>query len=367
MKMLRIDVYSRIAAAAVAATLAGAATLATASSASAQSVTPAARFVVPAASAATVTASHGSASIGKIVFRRWLNDAHTRGEIFTINSDGSGLFQVTHTPKAASTEPDLSPGGRWIDYMVIRHGDLETGRLFKIRPDGSDRTSLSKSCTGVCVGDGFPDWSQTGLIAFQRNLSANPAKPVGFSAIFVMTPEGTGVRQLTLRSENPASGHNRFYDESPGWAPSGRQLAFDRGRNSDNLHAIFTVQSNGGGLRRITPWQLDASQPQYSPNGQWIAFRSCEGCDTTGNIWLVHPDGSGLHQLTHTAPGTGKWASCAFSPNGRWVVSAEGQVVGGQLQNADVFIIPAVGGAPINVTNDPAFWDSAPDWGLGQA
>jgi Tol biopolymer transport system component len=328
----------------------------------------AAGFVAPTVStAATLRASHGTASIGKIVFRRWLNDSHTRGEIFTIESDGSGLFLVTHTPGEASTEPDPSPDGRWIDYMVIRNGDLSTGRLFKIRPDGSDRTSLSASCTGACVGDGFPDWSHTGRIAFQRNLSANPAKPVGFSAIFVMTPQGTGVRQLTLRSENPASGHNRFFDESPGWAPSGRQLAFDRRRNADNLHAIFTVRPNGSGLRRITPWRLDASQPQYSPNGRWIAFRSCESCDTSGNIWLVHPDGSGLHALTHTRPGTGRWASCAFSPNGRWVVSAEGPVVGGVLQNADVFIIPASGGAPTDVTNDPAFWDSAPDWGLGNA
>jgi Tol biopolymer transport system component len=329
---------------------------------------PAAVFAAPAPAAAAVSAaSHGTAANGKIVFRRWLSDSHTRGEIFTIKSDGSALFQVTHTPRAASTEPDPSPDGRWIDYMVIRNGDLGTGRLFKIRPDGSGRTSLSKSCTGVCEGDGFPDWSRTGLIAFQRNLSADPARPIGFSAIFVMTPDGTNVRQLTLLSESPASGRNRFVDESPGWAPSGRQLAFDRGRNSDNLHAIFTMRPNGAGLRRITPWKLDASQPQYSPNGRWIAFRSCESCDTSGNIWLVHPDGSGLHALTHTPPGTGKWASCAFSPNGRWVVSAESPVMGGQLQNAEVFIIPASGGTPQDVTNDPAHWDSAPDWGLGRA
>jgi len=366
MKKPRTNGTSRLTAAAVAAAMAGTAPLATAASVAAQGGAPAAGLVAPAVSAAPA-ASHGSASVGKIVFRRWLNTSHTRGEIFTIKSDGSGLVQVTHTPGAASTEPDPSPDGRWIDYMVIRNGDLSTGRLFKIRPDGSGRTSLSESCTGVCVGDGFPDWSHTGLIAFQRNLSANPAQPVGFSAIFVMTPDGTHVRQVTLRSENPASGSNRFFDESPGWSPDGRQLAFGRGRSSDGLHAIFTVQVNGGGLRRITPWNLDAAQPQYSPNGQWIAFRSCEGCNISGNIWLVHPDGSGLHPLTQALAGTGKWQSCAFSPNGRWVVSAEGQVAGGVLQNAHIFIIPASGGAPANVTNDPAFWDSAPDWGLGQA
>jgi hypothetical protein len=41
--------------------------------------------------------------------------------------------------------------------------------------------------------------------------------------------------------------------------------------------------------------------------------------------------------------------------------------VGGVLQNAAVFIIPATGGTPADMTNDPAHWDSAPDWGLGQA
>jgi TolB protein len=337
-------------------------------SATALTVTTGPVFAATTPEAAVPTSSHavahadGRSTDGKIVFRRWFDDAHTRGDIFTIRRNGTGLFQVTHTATGASTEPDPSPDGRWIDYMVIQNGDLSSGRVFKIRLNGSDATDLSGSCTGDCVGDGFPDWSNTGLIAFQRTLSADPSQPVGYSAIFVMTPTGRHVRQVTLRSESAAASNNRFYDESPGWSPTGRQIAFDRGRNSDNLHAIFTVGLNGRGLRRITPWALDASQPQYSPNGRWIAFRSCENCQFSGNIWLVHPDGSGLHALTHTAPGTGKWASCAFSPSGRWVVAAEGAVVNGQLQNAAVFVIPAGGGTPRNVTNDPAFWDSAPDW-----
>jgi Tol biopolymer transport system component len=327
----------------------------------------AAAIATPSASAAA-HASPKAASNGRIVFRRWLDSHHTRGEIFTINPNGTGLLQVTHTPKGASTEPDPSPDGRWIDYMVIHHGDLDTGRLFKIRPNGSDRTSLSTTCTGLCRGDGFPDWSSTGLIGFQRNLSAHPTKPVGFSAIFVMNANGTDPRQITLTSEDPARGNNPFYDESPSWSPSGRRIAFDRGRNdSTNLHAIFTVGLNGSGLRRITPWWVDASQPQYSPNGRWIAFRSAENSDTSGNIFLVRPDGTGLHKLTHTPAGTGKWQSCAFSPNAKFVVSAKNRVQNGEPQNADVYIIPVAGGKPVDVTNDPAHWDSAPDWGTGRA
>lgn len=325
----------------------------------------AAMLAVPPASATSTTPKTSKAVNGRIVFRRWLNSRHTRGEIFTINPDGTGLFQVTHTPNAASTEPDPSPDGRWIDYMV-QWSNRPRSRIYTIRPNGSDRTNLSKSCTGMCQGDGFPDWSSTELIAFQRVLSADFTQPVGFTAIFVMRANGTGVRQLTQLSADP--GRPATYDDlAPGWAPSGRRLAFERVNDRTGHHAIFTVGMDGNGLRRITPWRLDASQPQYSPHGRWIAFRSDETSDTSGNIWLVHPDGTRLHKLTHTSAGTGKWQSCAFSPDGRYVVSAENLVRRGQLQNADVYVIRVTGGAPRDVTTDPNHWDSAPDWGVGRA
>src|SRR5213592_3026994 len=69
----------------------------------------AAALAAPSASAAARSSKRTAVSNGKIVFRQWLNGKHTRGEIFTINPDGTGLFQVTHTPKGASTEPDPSP------------------------------------------------------------------------------------------------------------------------------------------------------------------------------------------------------------------------------------------------------------------
>ncbi len=132
-------------------------------------------LATPTTSAASSRSQAMRPENGRIVFRRWLNDSHTRGDIFTINPDGTGLFRVTHTPNAASTEPSPSPDGHWIVYMVIPHGDLDHGRLFKIRPNGSGKTELGQTCRGDCQGDGFPDWSNTGLIAFQRDLSPSPS------------------------------------------------------------------------------------------------------------------------------------------------------------------------------------------------
>lgn len=75
---------------------------------------------------------------GRIAFRRYLNQAQTRGAIFTIRRDGTGLRQVTHPRRAFVTdEPDSSPNGRWILYQREKKGEFPT-RLFKIRPNGSD-------------------------------------------------------------------------------------------------------------------------------------------------------------------------------------------------------------------------------------
>jgi hypothetical protein len=65
-------------------------------------------FVVVSASGAHATAPGKN---GRIAFRRYLNAAHTQGEIFTINSDGAGMRQLTHSPGNLSTEPDWSPNG----------------------------------------------------------------------------------------------------------------------------------------------------------------------------------------------------------------------------------------------------------------
>jgi Tol biopolymer transport system component len=319
-------------------------------------------LLVLVATGAAAAAGPGTEN-GKILFRRYLNDEHTRGDIFSIRPDGTGLLRVTHSGRRrVGTEPNPSPDGRWIAYMVAPENDLDHGRLFKIHANGEGRIALSGSCTDTCQGDGFPNWSRSGrLIAFQRFVSADPSQEVGVIAIFVMRSDGTRVRQVTLRSADPSQS-NPFIDEAPSWAPDGSRLAFERFSEKRQRHAIFTVRLDGTDIERITPWRLDASQPYYSPDGRWIAFRSNESSDIEGNIWLVRPNGKRLHAVTHTRAGDGKWQSCAFSPDGSHIVSALTPILDGEQQNADVYTLKLDGRRRRNVTNTSRYWESAPDW-----
>jgi TolB protein len=297
---------------------------------------------------------------GRIAYRQYLNQAQTRGAIFTIRRDGTGVRQLTHPRHGIVTdEPDWSPNGHWIVYQVE---NKDGSRLFKIHKNGSNRTYLSARCpsldeAGRC-GDGYASWFPSGKrLAFQRESCGTG--PHNLIAIYSMRADGTQARKVTHKSATCSTSH-RYEDSAPGAAPSGKQLAFERTDHKREKHAIFIVRVDGSGLRRVTPWRIDAAQPDWSPNGRWIAFRTQEQSETKGNIALVHPDGTGFHRITN-GQGKRKWLSCSFSPNGKKIQA--GRVPGrGQEGNADIQVLNLDGTGRRNLTRSSS-WESASDWG----
>jgi len=150
--------------------------------------------------------------------------------------------------------------------MVAPGGNLDDARLAKIRPDGSDATNLAGACTGTCLSDGFPAFDTSGqLIAFERILGPAEGEK-NLRAIFVMDADGANARQVTqpgASSEEP----NHPDDGGPTFAPTGTLIAFDRRDPDTGLHAIFTAGLDGTGEFQVTPWDLDAAQPDFSPDG----------------------------------------------------------------------------------------------------
>lgn len=301
---------------------------------------------------------------GRIAIRQYFNDQHTHGAIFTIEPDGTGLFQVTHPgPGILTTEPEWSPDGRWIVYFQNAKGqDQYDGpdRIYKIRATGTDRTYLSRSCRGSCISDYGPSFSPDGThIVFNRDtceLGTNEC----LTALYVMASDGTHVRRVTQRHATPTR-HGDAEDHWAQYAPAGNRLVFERYSAQRDAHAIFTIRLNGTGLRRISPWRLDAAQPDWSPTGRWILFRSFEGEQQQNNLFLVRPDGSDRHQITHTVGGTYTWFSAAFSPDGQFITTARSPGRG-KAGNPDVFVM-SVDGTGLRSITDTTGWESGADWG----
>jgi len=282
---------------------------------------------------------------GRIAFRRYFNDDHTLGAIFTIRPQGTALRQITHRGMVLlDTEPDWSPDGRWIAFDRVRPD--KPSQVYKMRSDGTHVTRLSD---GTSDGDLFPSWSPNGKrIAFTRYDDS-----IGLVAVFVMRSDGTHVRQVT-----PA----RYGAQFAQWSPSGTRLVFD-GSGGPGRQAIFTIHLDGTHARRICPWKLHAGDgPDWSPDGQWILLESHDGQDRTDNLYLVHPNGTGLHRITHTFNGFHQWGSYSFSPDGTMITVAHNLGVDGQPSNSDIWVMNVDGSGLRNVTHS-AIFDSAPDWG----
>jgi TolB protein len=170
---------------------------------------------------------------GRIAFRRYFNQQHTSGAIFTMNPDGSDVFRVTHPgPGILTTNPQWSPDGQWIVYYQNAKGQGQydgPDRIYKIRADGTDRTYLSQTCTGNCFSDYGPVFSPDGAhIAFYRLTGACNAEGAPcLGALYIMRSNGTSVRRVTERHPHPPTtpgtrtGGPSTRPTAPGWCSNG--------------------------------------------------------------------------------------------------------------------------------------------------
>ena len=105
---------------------------------------------------------------------------------------------------------------------------------------------------------------------------------------------------------------------------SANLLAFDGTAPGGTEEGLYTMDANGGHVRRVT--DRPDLFPKWSPEGTRIAFvrggyaertDDASPASSNRNVWVVNADGSGLRQVTD-----GRWhGSADWSPNGQRLVS----------------------------------------------
>lgn len=166
------------------------------------------------------------------------------------------------------------------------------------------------------------------------------------------------------------------------WSPDGTQLAFTVHNDTSKRfkpvggRAVFVVNLDGSGLRRVTPWKLRAGgigELDWSPDGRNILFRSylSRGAfgpgPPYGDIYTIHPDGTGLRRLTHFPADTGVQLG-SYSPDGSQIVYTT-QLGATSSANPipwpDVFVMRADGSNETAVTRTKN-WEGLPQWGAAR-
>ena len=323
--------------------------------------------LVAAGAAIAAAAASGTApgSNGDLVFRRYFDDSHRWGAIFTVTPGGGRARQITHPPLGVlDNVPDWSPDGKRVAFQRVDPNGCGTGcetdEILVVTRDGKSVVRVAYDGAGKgCVkagksADGFcrnaPGWSPDG----RRIAFSCESLPKG-ERVCVVDADGSGLRQLT---QTPGTGES---DEWPQWSPDGRRLAVQR--VIDDRRAVFVIDADGSHPHRLTPWSLRGGEPDWSPRGDRIVFTSNQDgpSSVSANLYTVRPDGSGLTQLTHARGGSVQYLSASFSPDGKWLTVSRtpGSGKGG---NADVFVMRADGTDLRRVTRSAA-WDSSTDWG----
>ena len=79
--------------------------------------------------------------------------------------------------------------------------------------------------------------------------------------IYLMNPDGTDHVRLT---------HNKAFDVSPMWSPTGEQILFASDR--DGTRDLYLMDADGKNVKRVFGKSGDRRHPTWSPDGEQIAY-----------------------------------------------------------------------------------------------
>src|SRR5690606_28682961 len=240
--------------------------------------------------------------------------------IYTMPAAGGEPVPVTFNDARIHAGPALSPDGRELAYFA------RTGAATRIfvkdltRPGSWPRLLLPESSD-----ERSPVWSPDGsTVAFSRG-----------GDIWITSGDGGEARRVV---EAAFAGGNG----SPVWSPDGTRLAFTSGRSGYGQVGVVEVATG-----RVTPITLaprEHGDPDWSPDGRSIVFVRSDSTGFSTHVVVAPADGSGpTRRLTE---GFGVRSAPQYAPDGRSIAYLE--TTG--TRTADVWRIPAEGGAPEQVT-----------------
>ncbi|MCW8996867.1 MAG: DUF5050 domain-containing protein, partial [Psychromonas sp.] len=150
-----------------------------------------------------------------------------------------------------------------------------------------DGTGLTRLTTASNVMDSEPAWSPDGTqISFTR-LTQNFAR----EELWLMNSDGSNQRYIGVQGF------------AAKWSSDGTRFIYSS--KSSGNYEIYTCNTDGSNIQRLTNTALDKTFPVYSPDGTKIAYCASSGVyntpanNSTYEIYTMNSDGTNNVKLTN--------------------------------------------------------------------
>ena len=294
------------------------------------------------------------------------------------------------------SEPTLSPDARQVAFTRTRISEADNKRLSEIWLAPADGSTVPRRISDPAVSATNPRWSADGqLLAYTGNgqwfvrigrPDQTPFHITGVAGAPLFSPDNQWiafVRKVPplMKSAPELSDFDRVTQERfKGRIYSWMNFRFDgrgylpdpRDETATPPSELFVVPVGGGEAKQLTHGGVDVTTPAWRADGRMLAFtaNSHQRDETSyerADLWTVTLDGEAKRL---TADDGWHHRSPAWSPDGKFiaVLREEGlnRVLTSKRTQAaplDLYLIPASGGTPRNLTAD---WDDLPGppkWG----
>lgn len=253
-------------------------------------------------------------------------------EVAILNWDGTGFEQVTNH-NSICLSPSWSPDGKKIAYSAFTNfiGKTGTRTALYILDLNTNKRVLTSYRPGMNSGGIFAKDGQHMFLSMTMGS--------GSADIYKINMKGEIAKRLT---NGPAGAIN----VEPSLSPDGSKIVFSSERGGRPM--LYTMNSDGSDVKRITFKGKFNSSPSWSPDGKKIAFAAMD--ENNFDVFVMNVDGSNLVRVTSARKANGKAShneDPSFSPDSRYVVYTSNRTGKNQI-----YISSLDGSEERRVTND---------------